>query len=651
MKSILSICLALSVGYAQVADPSIVKDLNQKPLDDQTKALLKKAPQSKDYPELSTFLLLAYARIEIKTDGTVSIIHRNIEKLMRESSEEGLGELSMSYTPGKEKVRLISARMLTPDGRSYNVAPNRVFDRSHESDYPAYPQSRTIDCSLPEVRAGYFRDFEYELTTLKPIMPGYYHTRLTMKNMLPCLQDVMEVVVPKDYPLLIKPYNGATVPSPTTLPGNRLLYRWDVSYMEHIEAEPFMPSEEQLYPYVVVTRKMEWQELFDWFGKKLNRDYPLPERAKQAIAAAKAAHNTPEQIALALRDWIAESLHAASALPTQIDFEPMPADKLLQLGYASELDAAVLLRAMLKEAGIEANLFIMEPFGEPERPLTERPPSPDWFASVWTEAVISGKSYAINPFLRFAGLEELPIDVYGATVVRIGAKNEWAKVATERPSQYVAENHLSIKLEKDGTAHLRQRTVDFGSTSAMKRAAYSMATPRSMEEGLRAQANRIAAGATVAEHSFSDPKALGKPFEELFAIDAPEWALKVADVMLIYPGMDQSISRASTNPFTKETRKFPIVFRKSNPSLTVITIELPEGFEVLDMPKSHQVNNDFIDYRYEVTTEGRTVTIARSSAYKRYQAPAAQYAEIKAFYDKLDTITRQLIILREKEGG
>lgn len=633
--------------FSQIARPEITKELNKQPISTETKQAIKSAPPLKKYPNQSTLSLRYIERYEVRADGTLVSFYHELIQIRQEGGKEEAGEHEITYNSQRERVRLLLARTILPGGKVVHVSPKRIFDRVSENTDPSYPIYRTIDFSFPEMKVGACIEYAYEVIEFKPLMPGFLSTSYTLGGMTPYLYEAMEIIVPRGYPLTIRTHNGAKVPPARPLHGNRVLYRWESKQLEEVEEEPYMPYYRDIFPWVEICKRMRWEEMHEWLRKRIMPAVKLPDEGKKVVSELVQDTPDPRTRLKKIFEWFQENMRPIGE--DLEEYKPIALSQVLRRRQGNELDLAALFCAMLREASLPAEIALVSYAREDEdKSVRDELPDFNLFDSAVVRVNLNGEPLWIDPTWQEASLRESSVHLEECDALLLSETMQWVAFSKESPDEPRSEPISYIHVSADGSAEIDYRRIDYKAEAILQRSSRRHVTPNEQEEQIRDFIKSYSAEAGLIEENYTDWRERDKPFETHIKFRAPNWALKVSNILLIYPGLDQSLSRTSSNPFTKPKRRFPIEFSEGRITVDTITLELPDGFDILDMPKSVHIDNDFLTYQLTVEVNERTIKVERRWRYKKAVIPASRYQEIKTFFDKWDEIGRQLIILREK---
>jgi len=107
--------------------------------------------------------------------------------------------------------------------------------------------------------------------------------------------------------------------------------------------------------------------------------------------------------------------------------------------------------------------------------------------------------------------------------------------------------------------------------------------------------------------------------------------LKTATFTPVYMG------NLEKNPFTAETRTYPIYFSSPRKKSFVMTIEIPKGYSVKTLPQSEIIRlpNKAGQFSYSASVIGEVVQIVYSYKLNATYLPSSMHTDLKAFYDAI----------------
>jgi hypothetical protein len=104
---------------------------------------------------------------------------------------------------------------------------------------------------------------------------------------------------------------------------------------------------------------------------------------------------------------------------------------------------------------------------------------------------------------------------------------------------------------------------------------------------------------------------------------------------------------ASKNPFAVETRQFPIYYRYQHEVEDRVTLHVPEGYTVENLPKPVKIDLGALAYTSRHEKNGSALTFQRKLSVRTIVIGAEHYAKVRKFYGDLVAADHDAVILRK----
>jgi hypothetical protein len=117
------------------------------------------------------------------------------------------------------------------------------------------------------------------------------------------------------------------------------------------------------------------------------------------------------------------------------------------------------------------------------------------------------------------------------------------------------------------------------------------------------------------------------------------------DVIYINPLM---IDKLETNPFRLENREYPVDFTFPFQNSHTIYIEIPEGYEVDELPRNTNISlmRNQGDFEYKFEQNGRVIEVTMNFSITKPLFPINEYKALKEFYANRVEKQAQVIVLK-----
>ena len=124
-----------------------------------------------------------------------------------------------------------------------------------------------------------------------------------------------------------------------------------------------------------------------------------------------------------------------------------------------------------------------------------------------------------------------------------------------------------------------------------------------------------------------------RPFEWSYDLEAPNYAKRAGDVLLVRPRILGS--RANGAYESKEERRYPIEFDGPERDTDSFEILLPPGYEPDALPPPVDVDDGFVVYHSRTEVVGRTLRYTRTFEVKGLSVPADKADKLKQLFRRI----------------
>lgn len=557
---------------------------------------------------------------------TKARIHVQTDAGLREA-----GQLIFSYNAENEAVEIRSVRVIKPDGTSIATGAENIQDLSSPVAQfaPIYSDARQRHVTVSGLSIGDTLEYDIAIAA-KPLEPGqFWHTHQFVSTAI-CLDEQLELNVPKDRALKLKSSEGLT--ADVHEQGDRRIYHWKRSNLAVPKPIEFLPSFKidvrQLLegprptppPHIAFSTFQSWADVGNWYAK-LERDRREPTDAVRAQVRqiVRTEMNETEK-AEALYGWVTRNIRYVSLSFGIGRYQPHPAGDVLRNRYGDCKDKTTLLEAFLAVEGIHARPALMNL----SAPLELDVPTPLAFDHAITVASVGGRDVWLDPTLGVVS--------FGYLLPQLRGQN--ALVATATPDSGIQKTpealaiptvyKLEVKGEVNGEGNL-DGTVKFtlrGDLEVLLRLLNSALPPAqfsSLVQEALTKTNRLSYGGTsFTDFRLEDASDISKPLLGQFHFvgnlaflnlraTTPEAFLKSADLALAknvrinWPGASD-VASASESQKPVDEIDAPKEYSLSA-AITVPSVTL-NGAE---KPFDSRITSRVGDYDSTATWDGQTL--------------------------------------------
>lgn len=154
-------------------------------------------------------------------------------------------------------------------------------------------------------------------------------------------------------------------------------------------------------------------------------------------------------------------------------------------------------------------------------------------------------------------------------------------------------------------------------------------------------------GLSIENYEKKSLDSIDAPFTETMKVIIKNKVTKVGDKMYINPFI---FSRFAENPFKQEERLYPVDFVTATDERLNLSIQLPEGWRVEELPKSVRMalpdKSAIIQYN-SVSANENTIQIAFRFTINKPVYLQNEYTDLKVFFDEIVKKQSEMIILKK----
>ena len=383
------------------------------------------------------------ADVQFRADADpVVYIHRALTA-NEASGLAALGQYEIQFQPEYQRVQLHSLRILR-DGQVIDKlasADIRFLQRETGLDQGIYSGTITAAIVSEDVRAGDTLELSYSVIGQNPVFGGKFFESAAWDSPSPVSLRRVTLDAPEDRPIyhrLIGGQGGELAATEQHRNGRRIV-RFETRALAALLGEPYVPNDASPYRWLQFSEFNNWRDVDRW-AQGLFALPPASPALNDALREARAAA-TPQQSVARVLAFVQNEIRYLSISMGENSHRPFPPEQVLQRRYGDCKDKSLLMVAMLRELGIEAQPVLVSTYYR--KGLDRMLPSPMLFDHAIVRARVQGKLYFFDPTRRgqYGQLERMGQVHGGAQVLAIGAagrsETTLETIAPDDPEQVV----------------------------------------------------------------------------------------------------------------------------------------------------------------------------------------------------------------------
>jgi len=611
---------------------------------DEVRQLVEDSPSQEAYPEASALILLSDETIELTDDGRLESTVHGVIKILNDRGKEAFGEVSLTYDATYEKLDVLFARTIRPDGTVVSVGDKNIRDVSLYLNFPLYSNARVRILSMPEVAPGSVIEYAFRLTRAQLADRKNFHTVYWLQASEPILLQRCVISVPEGRSLRTKIVNGAyntfgydLAPRVEEEAGRRKYYM-EFRDVPQIIPEAEMPPPSQVNPYILFSTYPDWEEIYRWWRGLYLDKLAANAAIKEKVAALTKGMKTPQEKVRAIYNFCAEEIRYVAVAYGDAGYEPHQAAEIFANKYGDCKDQAVLLIAMLKEAGIEAYPVLISTWDS----ITTETDMP---ALLFNHAIaalpLDGALVFMDPTGSVVSFGDLPIMDQGrSTLVFYPDRHRFVTTPVFEPAFNGTTSRMVIRVHPDESIDAERSVDTKGSYRQAQRYWLKYTMPILIEEGLRQRVRGFADQAELKEYQISGVEDLNAPVSLSYAFFAPRFFVEAGPIRIL-----NRFDSWDTSGVFKATRRYPIARPGLEEHIDRIEVALPDHLAVKYVPPNTDVTTPWFDFSQRYETQGRGLCVTSVRRAKVREIPVADYPAYKQNVEAIASSVNQHVIL------
>jgi tetratricopeptide (TPR) repeat protein len=589
------IIVSLSVAICCGAQPW------EQPFTKDTGALLRAAAAIKTPKNAGVVVLLDERRYSIDSVGRTTSTLRRVYRVATEDAVADWASIEQEYAPWHERKPELRARVLSPDGavnwldeKTTAEVPARQFDASIFSD------NRVLRAPWPAVKAGAVVEYELIIRETAPALTSGVARRVAVDQSIPT----------ERFHVVVDAATGITLNKFARLIPPERIHVSESKKGSHIEIDmgPLAVKEdwEGSVPFDVATGPVfefstarSWQAVAAEYETIVNRQIlhsdlqllipPAPRGEERLLTITR------------LVTLLHQKIRYTGVEFGEAAIMPRTPSEVLARGYGDCKDKAALLVGLLRAAGFQASVALLDPGAG----LDVSPDVPG--LGLFTHAIVyldAPKPLWIDATATAVRVGDLPLGDQG----RLALIARAATVAlVKTPESQAADNRtlhtLEIRLSEQGRARLVETSEGTGSFESQLRELYG--DPTRVKEILERQMKSGYKAASLGAYSATHKDDFSRPFRvSAEALNTPlGYTADDEAVAVVVPGLVFSdlafplrTGAASTDGEERKKRREDFVFTNPYRAEYRFRIVPPELFRSKSLPASENVNIGSLTY-------------------------------------------------------
>ncbi|MFL5766041.1 MAG: DUF3857 domain-containing protein [Bacteroidia bacterium] len=586
--------------------------------------LFAESPKAKDFPEDNSMVLLNEMQRIVYPEGATEQKTELLIKIFNQAGIDSWKEYSIGFNGYTQRLIIEKAEVIKADGNKVKAETNdnqMVFTSLEIGD---------------AIHVTYrIEDYVYGL------LASHFTDRFNLNFSLPVGLTKYSLIVPEDKKFSYKVINSDLQPTISSPEAGYKMYAFEKSDLPGLKSEPYMPPLDDVGMVIDISSIPDWKTISNWYADLANTKAKSDFEIKEAVADVfkdKPKTLTELQKAKLIYEYIEKNVSYSNVSFLHGAFIPQKASRTLNTKLGDCKDVSTLFVAMCREVGVTANLVLVSTRDNGDQCLVQ--PSVG-FNHCIAHLMADGKEYFIELTDNKLSFSTLGNSLLNTPILQIPTETKTVSGQLERlKSNNRVVNDIIRTADvsfNNNDLSVKRKTTRTGVFADGTRYDYA---ELGKEEQMKTMSQAIASDFTTPvklnELNFGDLSSLSDTVSYNLAFTVSNALMDVAGMKIIRLPWSESYS--SLDFLSLEKRSFPFnlwSFSSIENAKETMSIELPKGKLLVEMPKTVTINNDLVSYSLTFKMSGTKLVATRSLKFNKETVSAADYNNFKDIFTKI----------------
>lgn len=593
-------------------------------------SVIKAAPTASQHLEATSSIVLCKTNRVVYPKGASETSEELLIRVFNDKGIDRFKEYYLGYNPYSQSLIIEKAVTIKADGSEIRGDADKghiVFKSLEKNDF-IYIKWHIRNYNNGKLAKHFWDEFYFN-------------------RYFPVVEAKYTLLVPKGMDFTYHGQNLNFEPTVSSIPEGQL-FEWKMENLDQIAYEADMPNLDEIGKMLRISSIPDWNYLVTWYAElaqaKAQSTYEIKEKVQELMPNPGAL--TDAEKIKTIYDYITENIRYSSVSFRQSGLIPQKARDVLVNKIGDCKDVSTLGIAMLREVGIKAH-YVLVNSGDEER-FGNIPPSIEF-----NHCIVAVDNGTPTPLFLDLTANNHPVgsiptmdrDAF-SLVIKPGNTTPITlpRVQSAAPNM---RSTTSVTLDENNKAIVTCGTQYSGVLTAGLRARFRNKSQTDREKSMLSELSAEYPSVKLTSFEISDLDKLAPTVEFGYTCEIPNYMTEAGDFKLLkLPWRDDL---RADDAFGYEKRTYPLKFRSGvDTSYEQMQINLPPGYEPLDVPKPRKLTSSIADYSVTYSFESGVLKATRTFIHKKSLIETNQYEEFKKFYNAAVKEDAKQILIREK---
>ena len=496
---------------------------------------------------------------------------RLVYRINHRDAIDGWGSISGRWAPWHQAQPRLRARVISPQGDVRELDPATLSEHTEDAGEDLYSDRKILEGPLPTLAVGSIVEEEVVEWDLQPFWQAGVVAGHALDWWFPLEQGRVVLEYPASLPVRFE-IAGFDQEAVVAREGkkHRVLLEYGRMAARTPSTPNLMPNQSRRPTFRFSTGE-SWQAIATSYRARVEEALADADVRQIAQRVRKSKGDAQAKVAAALA-WVHEQVRYTGLELGQSSLVPYTPKQTIARGYGDCKDQATLLVAVLREAGLPADVALLNAgIGEDVSPGL---PGLGRFNHAIVRVSPAGadaQAIWVDPTSRYSPAGELPVGDQGRLALVARADSESLELTPEASATInrVTE-HRVVTMSEHGPGKVTERTVYRGEQARAMRPNYEGISTEDAAAALYDYIAHHYRGESVTDLAFTDPGEVDEPFEMSFAV--PEARRFITD-------LDEAIAVLTWEPLFHRVPR-PLLSAELAPRTEPFFLAVPFRYEL-----------------------------------------------------------------------
>ena len=594
--------------------------------------------------------------LTVTETGTMIQIEDESIRILTDKAAKEYSKVVRFYTSGEQKFRIDFARVIKKDKKVIDITKDPESIAAKEfpplKDSPLYNNLRGVILDFGNLEVGDIIEYRVLITDLQPY-PNKAFWMTSMSRDISILKNSRVLFTcPQNTDFNYVTYRQKDQKMPLSKKTSKGIDNYSITFknVPAFKDEIAMPPVASISPKVMISSFKNWSDLSMMINELAKDKLEINDKITKDLKILE-SESTKKALEEKIYNMVKNSKNVVHVGYGLGGYRFNKAIDIYNQKKISSVDSAILLCSLYKQVGIDAKLALVasNAIGN----ICKELPAIQQFDTMLVVIPQENGTYKwLDPSFRAEFAGELPKDTYDADAMIVDSMGTLIRTPKTMPYKNREEIRGEVSLLPDGNADA-VINLDFYGTNALSwTTLYKQLNNIQRQNLYRVVAQRTAPNANVLNSGLSLPKTADDPFSVFVRYISFSMAKKAGDnrfecsLPILKGGDMRSIIKSNL-----QLRESPIFIGTPCQEDRSFRINLPEGVNVVELPKQIQIDNNVGSFQIICDKTDKAIYYHSRLVLKKAIVEKEEFKELEDILDATSNSGSEKIILTGITAG